>query len=423
MNALDNGTVAALFAALAMMPLAIAGLALLFAGLTRTRSVSHCLFVCLGTCGVAIVAFLFCGFAIFGGVNAPSLTLTFAGHHWSWIGSGPLFIHGQKADAVDVWPYAWFGMVTASMAALIPVGTGVERWRTGPALCCAAIAAAFTFPLFAHWIWGGGWLGPEGVFGPAAVTDAGGSGSIQMLGGIGALSAAWILGARRGKYNAAGIPLATPGHNAPFITTGCLLALPGWIGLNASGGILFSGISYLRLPFIAVGTLIAGAGGAIAAAAITRIRFGKPDASLTANGWIAGLVASSAGCATAQPAQALLTGLVAGTLVIFSIEVLELRWRIDDPAGAISVHLLGGAWGLLAAGLFDGPERLLGQLLGIATLLGFVLPVTYGVDVLINRFVPFRASVESERQGMDLAELGAGAYPEFMIHRDDLGFR
>ncbi len=153
-----------------------------------------------------------------------------------------------------------------------------------------------------------------------------------------------------------------------------------------------------------------------------------------------GLVASSASCAFLSPAEALVIGSIAGTAITFSIEWLELRLEVDDPGGAISVHVVGGIWGLLALGMFGEFQRpvlnvagdavtglssgiaegqWLAQLIGVATLLGFVLPLTYMVNLILNRFYPYRVSVEGERQGMDLHELGAGAYPEFMTHTDE----
>jgi Amt family ammonium transporter len=203
---------------------------------------------------------------------------------------------------------------------------------------------------------------------------------------------------------------------------------------------LFTGGEPSGSILIGINTVLAASASALTAAFITKIRFGKPDASLTANGWIGGLVASSACCAFVTPAEAVLIGSVAGTVVTFSVEWFELRLEVDDPSGAVSVHAVGGIWGLLALGLFgqfQGPVmnvaggslplfangsdsgQWLAQLIGVATLLGFVLPVTYGLNQFLNWFYPFRVSVEGERQGMDLHELGAGAYPEFVTHGDE----
>jgi Amt family ammonium transporter len=172
---------------------------------------------------------------------------------------------------------------------------------------------------------------------------------------------------------------------------------------------------------------------------MTQVRFGKPDASLCANGWVGGLVASSAACAFVAPAVALVIGLTAGALVTLAVEWFELHLRVDDPGGAISVHAVGGIWGVLALGLFatfpgrvintaagplaaqvgGGSGQLLAQLVGVATLLGFVLPLTYSLNWLLNRFYPLRVSLDGERQGMDLHELGAGAYPEQDSNNDE----
>jgi Amt family ammonium transporter len=243
---------------------------------------------------------------------------------------------------------------------------------------------------------------------------------------------AWILGPRAGKYAAAGMPMAMPGHNAVLVLLACFLTWLGWIGLNGSGSLLFAGATPGSIALVAVNTTLSAAMAALAAAGITRVRFGRPDASLCANGWTAGLVASSAACVFLQPAAAALTGAIAGALVTLSVEWLDTRMGVDDPAGSISVHAVAGLWGLLALGLFarippDGalhraagnPNQWLAQLAGIAVLLLFILPMTYALNWVLNRFYPQRVAAEGESQGLDLYELGAGAYPEFVIHRED----
>jgi len=323
----------------------------------------------------------------------------------------------------------WMQILSVALAAVIPMGGAAERWRLGAMCASTALLAGITYPLFAHWVWGGGWLAQLGVnyrLGHGLV-DAGGSGAIQAVGGLTALAMAWILGPRRGKYTMDGMPTAIPGHNAVLVLFGCLLAWAGWVGLNSAGAILFTGVAPLATVLIGVNTTLAAGSAALMAAVVTRVRFDRPDASLTANGWVAGLAASSAACAVVPPAAAVLIGLVAGLVVPFAIENLEMRLTIDDPGGAISVHAIGGIWGLIAVGLFGRfPSPAAGesgqwvaQLVGVSTLLGFVLPLTYGLNRLLNRFLPQRVAVEGERQGLDLYELGAGAYPEFMTHTDE----
>jgi Amt family ammonium transporter len=189
------------------------------------------------------------------------------------------------------------------------------------------------------------------------------------------------------------------------------------MGLNGAGAILFYGVDAARLGLIAVNTFVVAGSALLVTALVTRARFSKPDASLSANGWVAGLVASSAGVPFLPPAAALIIGIVTGALVPVCIEWFELRLGIDDPGGAVSVHGVAGLWGLLAAGLFarfpgGRSDQVLAQLMGIAALLGFILPLTYGANWILNRFVRYRVAPEGERQGLDLHELGANAYPE-----------
>ena len=184
-----------------------------------------------------------------------------------------------------------------------------------------------------------------------------------------------------------------------------------------AGSLIFFHADLTALPKIAVNTLLSAAAAALATAAATRYKYTKPDATLTANGWTAGLVASSAVCASVAPAAALLIGLLAGGSVAFTVELLDLRFEIDDPGGSISVHALGGLWGVLALGMF-GHGNLLAQVVGVATLIGFVLPFAWGLNALVNLRLQQRVAVDGENQGMDLYELGAGAYPEFVTHDD-----
>jgi len=155
------------------------------------------------------------------------------------------------------------------------------------------------------------------------------------------------------------------------------------------------------------------------------VKFGRPDASLAANGWIGGLVASSAAAAFLKPATAILVGGIAGALILGAIDLMEARLAIDDPGGAVSVHAVGGILGLLAVCVSGAQQsgQFLAQLAGVSTLLGFVLPLTYGLNWLLDRFYPQRVNAEGERQGMDLYELGAGAYPEFVVHSEEFSQR
>jgi ammonium transporter, Amt family len=407
-----------------LSPLTLAGLAIANSGLGRSRSASHSMLSALCVVGVAALAWCVCGFAWQGYPGRPAHFITVAGTPWNWIASESFFLRSLRLDGSAPALAAWLQIFGVALAALIPVGAGADRWRLGAACFSTALLAGWTYPLFAHWVWGGGWLAQLGVRGLGrGFLDPGGASSIHVVGGLTALAIAWIVGPRRGKFSAEGTA-AIPGHNAVLVAFGALLALPGWIGMNAAGSILFTAATPGALPLIAVNTTLSAGMGALAAAGITRFRFGRPDASLCSNGWFGALAASSACCLVVVPAAAALIGMVAGALVAYSVELFDLRLGVDDPGGSISQHAIGGIWGLLAAGVFAradyAPEgQPLAQLVGIATLIGFVLPLAYGLNWLLNRVYAQRVSAEGEWQGLDLYELGAGAYPEFLIHRED----
>ena len=412
----EAGTVLVL-ACLMLVPLAIAGIALINTGLGRSRSASHAMLTSLCAVSVAAAAYFVCGFAIQGFPGGPAHTIAAAGKQWNWIAAQPLFLRGLALDASPACLILWLQLLSVALAALIPLGAGLDRWRLGAASASTALLAGLVYPLFAHWVWGGGWLAQIGF------VDAAGSAPVQAVGGLTALAMAWILGPRRGKYSSeGGLPAAIPGHNAVLVLFACFLVWTGWLGLNGAGAMLFGGAPVGALVRVGLNTTLSAAMAGLAAAAITRVRFGRPDASLCANGWIGGLVASSAGCLFFDPAVAALAGLVAGALVVFTVEWLDIYGEIDDPTGSISVHAIGGIWGVLALGFFapaGSAVEPLAQIAGVATLLGFVLPFAYSLNWLLNRLSPQRVAPEGERQGLDLHELGAGAYPEFVIHRED----
>jgi len=410
-----------------LVPFALAGLALINAGLVRSRNAAH---VMIGaSCGLAVaaIAYFACGFSWQGFPGRPAYAVQVGSVLWNWIGSDRFFFQGLEFDGSPASLAAWLGMFCAALAALIPVGAGGERWRL-PGICAStAVLAGFTYPLFAHWSWGGGWLAQLGVnYGLGrGFVDTGGAASIHAVGGLTALAIAWILGPRRGKFARDGAPSAIPGHNAVFSLFGCFLTLVGWLGINGAGAILFGGLEAGRVALVAVNTLLSAASATLASVLLTKARFGKADASLSVNGWVGGLVASSAVSAFAPPLAAVLIGTIAGGLVTLSVEWLEVGLGIDDPGGAISVHAVGGLWGVLSVGLFDhlpgssGSGQWVAQLIGVATLVGFMFPLTYGANWLLNRVVPLRAPIDAERQGMDLHELGANAYPELASHIEE----
>jgi Amt family ammonium transporter len=416
-----------------LIPFSLVGIALINTGLNRTRSAAHSVLSSMCAAAVAVLAFVVLGSAISGFSGQPEHVLHIAGIAWGWAGAGNLFSRGVHAADLHNLLVLIFQLFAVSLAVQIPVASGAERWRLVTICISTALLAGLLFPYVSNWIWGSGFLSQLGTnFGLGyGVIDAGGAGVVQVTGGLTALVIAWLLGARQGKFTPDGIPTAMPGHNAVVVVVGSLMALLGWIGLSAAGALLFYAAEAGAALFAVINTLVAAASGAVAALVTTRLRFGKPDVSLTANGWVCGLVAVSAGAPFFKVPEAMIAGLAAGVIIVFAIEVVEVRMQVDDPAGAISVHVVGGIWGLLAAGMFadlsgvavhgtsSGSGQFLAQLIAVGTLLGFVVPLAYGINFLISRIVTHRVDAAGERQGMDLYELGAGAYPEFMTHRED----
>lgn len=394
-----------------LIPLAIAGLALINTGMGRSRSAAQAITTELCVVSAAALVYFICGFAAAG----SPVSLSFGGVAKSVLEPAQFFFRGADTLTLVI---AILGVFSVGLASLIPLGASADRLRLGAACASTGVFAALTYPVFSFFTWHSrvGLLGA----GSAGFLDSGGSGFINVVGGLTALSVAWILGPRQGKYPPKGMPAAIPAHNQVYVLFGCMLAWVGWLGLNSAGAMLYTSIRPEGAVLVLINTTFAAAAALLTSAITTRIRFRRPDASLIANGWMAGLVASSAGCAVLKPATAIMTGIVAGVLVVLSVEWFELDFKIDDPCGSISVHAVCGIWGLLAVGIFEGSgAQFTAQVVGIATLVGFIFPVTYGLNWTLNRFIPYRVSPDGERQGLDLHELGADAYPEFVVHSDE----
>ena len=414
-----------------LMPLTFAGLSLIHQGLGRSRSSAHAMLSTLCVLGVTAIIFVAVGFSLAGLVDGPALLFRTESIRWNWAGADPIFARAIHFDGSSGPLVLCFQMFAVGLAGIIPISSGTGRWRLAPICLSSALLAAIAFPLFSHWVWGGGWLSRLNVdLGLGAkFVDAGGSSTIHVVGGLSALTIVWLLGPRQGKYAEDGATSAIPGHNIVLVAFGCLLAFVGWLALNCAGSLLFYQIDPMQLVRVVINTMLGAYSACLAAVCTTRFRYGKPDASLSANGWVGGLVAGSAGCIYLSPGAAIVTGLVAGVMIPFLAEFLELRLGIDDPGGAISVHGAAGIWGVLALGIFahvgssSRIEQLLAQFIGVATLLGFVLPLIYGCNWLLNLVVRFRVDETGDRRGMDIRELGAEAYPEYVIHSEDFTLR
>jgi Amt family ammonium transporter len=404
-----------------LIPLAMAGLALIHQGLGRSRSAAQTMLSTLCAIGIGAIVFVLIGSAWAGVSGSPGHAFQLSSVRWDWLGADRFFaqgLHTGDTGAMHGLLAMCLQMFAVGIAAMIPISTGSDRWRLGAVCAASAAMAAILYPLFSHWVWGGGWLARFAGF-----VDVGGAGVVQVVGGLAALSVAWVLGPRRGKY-ADGLATAIPGHNIVQVLFGCLLCLVGWIGLECSAAILVYGASSEQMVMVVLNAMLAASAGLLAAVSMTRVRYRKPDSSISANGWVAGLVAGSAGCCFLTPGAAIFLGLVAGALTTWLVEFLEMKALVDDPGGAVAVHAGAGIWGLIAYGALSasGTDRwvhLLAELVGVATLVGLMFPLIHGMNLLLNRLVPYRVDRDGDWQGMDIRELGAGAYPEFVIHTDE----
>jgi Amt family ammonium transporter len=405
---------------LLVAPLAIAGVALINTGLGRSRSAAQSMLGSLVVIAIAVITFALVGSAFAAGTNGDHV-FHLAGKPWNWAGAGHWFLNGFATTPAIIQLQFLFELLSVALVVLIPWGSGADRLRLPAGAAIAAVMGAILFPLVAHWTWSG-WLALlGGNFGlGAGLLDAGGAAAIHALGGLSALAMVWIAGPRKGKFPREGLSTAMPGHNVVYVLFGGLIALVGWLAWNMAGALLWLNAAPSGLVVVAVNTVLSAAAALVATFSVTRIRFGKPDASLCTNGWLAGLVTSSACAGVVTPLAALFAGLIAGIFTPLLVELFELALSIDDPSGGVSVHGAAGLWGLLAAGMFGGQSgQFLAQLIGVSTLLGLMLPVVYAVFWVMNRVLAFRVDPDGERLGMDLHELGGNAYPEFVVHRDE----
>ncbi len=376
-----------------------AGFALVETGFTRAKNAINIIMKNVMDVSAGSLAFFLVGFGLMFGTSAGG-----------WIGTDG-FLLGEIGDYSVEWSYTFFFFqaVFAATAATIVSGAIAERTAFNSYLIFSVIITAFIYPVFGSWAWGSlfngdGWL--EGL----GFIDFAGSTVVHSVGGWAALAGALVVGPRTGKY-VDGKPQLIKGHSMPLAALGVFILWLGWFGFNA--GSTTTGDTSIAL--IALNTFLAAGAGATAAMLITWLINGKPDGAVTLNGVLAGLVGITAGCANLSPGFALLTGAIAGVLVHFSMKLLEKK--VDDAVGAVSVHGVCGAWGTLAAGLFDMGGFSLSvvgvQLIGVAAAFLWTFPISYLLFKLINAFLPLRVDEKLEAEGLDLHEHDAEAYPEF----------
>ena len=428
-----------------------AGFAMVEAGLCRVKNANHTYMMNFFVYGCGLFAYWVLGFAIqmggaagngnLGGLQplASEHTLSLFGKTWGVFGQSGMFLSGHAYD-VGVMVIFLFQMVFMDTALTIVTGACAERWKFLTFSVSSVLMGALTYPLFANWAWGGGWLSQLGTnlgLGKG-YCDFAGSGVVHAVGGLTALAVALIIGPRIGKFNRDGSANAIIGHDISAVLIGCFILAFGWFGFNPGSTLGASAAGCLRIGSVAVNTMLAGCTGTFGALLYMWSLKGKPDASMSGNGLLAGLVAITAPSGFVNPTGSAIIGFIAGVLVCLSVSFVENTLKVDDPVGAISVHGTCGLWGVLSVGLFaDGTSnyggawngvtgsvtglfygdasQLVAQLVGISTLVGFVFSFSYALNWVLDIFLGHRVSAETEIAGLDLPEMGQLGYPEFVF--------
>jgi Amt family ammonium transporter len=302
----------------------------------------------------------------------------------------------------------FFQVVFVATAMSIVSGAIAERMKLWAFLVFAVVMTGFIYPLQGYWKWGGGFLDQLGFL------DFAGSGVVHLCGATAAFCGVLLLGARKGKYGPNGQINPIPGANLPLATLGTFILWLGWFGFNGGSELKISDIGEANsVAMVFVNTNTAAAGGVIAALITARVLFGKADLSMALNGALAGLVAITAEPLTPTPLLATIIGAIGGFLVVIAIIVLD-KLRLDDPVGAISVHGVVGIWGLIAVVLSNPEASFAAQLIGIASIFGFVFIASLLTWFIIKLVMGIRVSEEDEFVGVDHSECGMEAYPEFV---------
>jgi Amt family ammonium transporter len=378
-----------------------AGFAMVEAGFTRAKSAVNIMMKNLMDFSMGSLFFWAIGFGIMFGASKTG-----------WFGTTGFFLSDYTSGG-DPWVLAFwmFQCVFAATAATIVSGAMAERTKFTGYLIYSAFLCALIYPVFGSWAWGSllngnGWL--EGL----GFIDFAGSTVVHSVGGWAALAGAIVLGPRMGKYSKDGKVKAIPGHNIPLAALGVFILWLGWFGFNP--GSTTAGSTDIAMIF--VNTNLAAAAGAVAAMIASWVIFKKPEIGMSLNGALAGLVGITAGCANVSPASSVIIGLVAGVLVVGSVMFFD-RIKVDDPVGAVSVHGVCGAWGTLAAGLFNiggfTTKIITTQLLGIGAAFIWAFGAAFILFKVIDATVGLRVSEEEEMVGLDISEHGGHAYNDF----------
>ena len=378
-----------------------AGFAFLGAGLIRAKNTTNYMTKSFMDFAIASLSFWAFGFALMWGTSVAGIA-----------GNTNFFL----TDAADGQTYVdfVFQMVFAGTAATIVAGAVAERTKTQAYLAYSFIIGAIIYPLYGHWVWGGGWLSQLSEIDLPAAADYAGSGVVHAVGGFVALAGAVVVGPRIGKFNADGTANVLSGHNVPFVVIGTFILFFGWFGFNINTGD--------SIGLNAINTLLAGATGAVVALYIKLVQTGKTDVLIACNGALAGLVGITAGAAFVEPWSAVAIGAIAAPIMMASLVMIERIFKIDDPVGAVSVHGVTGLWGLLAVGIFangnNGVEglvvgegkQIISQVISMGVVLAWGLVTGFALFLLLRVTMGVRATEAEELEGLDISEHSIPAY-------------
>ena len=374
-----------------------AGFAMLEAGLVRSKNTTAILTKNITLYSVACIAFYLVGYNLMYGEGNALMGSGFA-------------LSGTSSESHSLLSDFFFQVVFVATAASIVSGTLAERIRFWPFLAFTLVLTAFIYPIQGHWSWGGTALG--GLM--DGFSDFAGSTIVHSVGGWAALAGAILLGARKGKYGPDGKVNAIPGSNLPLATLGTFILWLGWFGFNGGSQLaLGSKVDADAISAVFANTNIAACAGAVVAMILTQLLYKKVDLTMVLNGALSGLVAITAGPDYPSMGLAMLIGGIGGALVVYAVPMFD-KLKIDDPVGALSVHLVNGIWGTLAVGIFKPDASLGAQFMGILCVGAFVFGTSFVVWYALKLIMGLRVSEEEEFSGMDMPEFGLAAYPEFV---------
>ena len=389
-----------------------AGFGMLESGLVRSKNVATICLKNISLFGIAGILFYLTGYNLmYAGVDGG-----YIGSFGLWAADDAAALAGDYSGGYAAASDWFFQMVFCGAACSIVSGCVAERIKLWSFLLFCAILCGIIYPIQGSWGWGGGWLSEMGF------VDFAGSTIVHSVGGWAALTGAIILGARKGKYGKDGRVNPMPGSNIPLATLGTFILWMGWYGFNG-GSVLALGdaASAIAMSNVMVNTNMAACGGMIAAMIMVQLLYKKVDVTMGLNGALAGLVSITAGPDTPSLGAAVLIGAVGGVLVVLAVPFFD-KLKIDDVVGALSVHLVCGIWGTMAVPFTNGDASFLTQFIGVAATGAFVLLASATVWLAIKVTIGIRVSEEDEYRGLDIAEIGMEAYPDFQtVHLGGMG--